>query len=171
MSPVGGSRHYVGGGLGPETTWACPSCGEDNQGPLAAGCVHCGAGKPGRHIGTQPPPPPTLDTETPEDQEPAPPPLNPAQQWTVEHPEASLEEAFTAGFVEGVRQARQAERPAAPPELDPAYVVNRTLVAALALFRDQVLLANPEEVTTGEWLSAQQVTALMRQISGEVVHG
>jgi len=169
MGTVGGSRHYVGGGLGMEAGWKCPRCGAENQGPIAQGCTQCGSGAPGRHIGQAPPPPPAP--------EPAPPTPDPtrsvAEVWLDEHPDATLEEAFTAGYVEGIREARRAQRataPSAPQPFTPELAVNRTIVAALELFRDQVLAGTPEEVLSGEWLSAEQVTSLIRQIQGEVIH-
>ena len=93
--------------------------------------------------------------------------------------EEVLEEAFAAGravgYAEGVRDLRHAQLAAAPPQepivFSTEIVINRTLVAALEYFRDTVLAANPEEVTTGEWLSAVQVTALIRQIQGGVTRG
>jgi hypothetical protein len=177
--PVGGPRHYPGAGLGNESGWACPSCGAENAGPIAQGCALCGAGRPGRHIGTDAPPPPPPATPRPTPEPPAAParptPAPGAERWLDHHPEATLEEAFTAGYIEGVRDARRAQLAAAPPQqpivFSPELVINRTLVAALTFFRDQVLAGNPDEVTDGEWLSAQQVTALIRQIEGEVVHG
>lgn len=58
-----------------------------------------------------------------------------------------------------------------PPEGKPTRTIiaplapegkpTRTILAALALFRDQVLVEGPEEIATGEWCSAEEVTALI----------
>lgn len=170
MAPVGGSRHYQGGGLGPEGGWDCPSCGAENMGPMVQGCAACGAGRPGRHIGTTPPPPP-----------PAPPPveataeeveqLGPFDRWALSHQGATLEQAYTAGYMEGIKmgaqtvaqaQARQAATE--PIAFTAVHIINRTMVAALTHFRDHVLSGDPEETTTGEWLTQHQTSALIHQI-------
>lgn len=187
MTPVGGPRHYVGGGLGQEGGWDCPSCGSENMGPIAQGCVACGAGRPGRHVGMSPPPPPAAPDEitTPPatvGPEPEVRRRDLATIWAEEHPDADREEGFRAGFLEGVRQARMAQlreqqaldqqpqptRPAVPYVADD--MIQRTVLAALEHFRDHVLVSDPEETTTGEWLTQHQVTALIAQMRGEV-HG
>jgi hypothetical protein len=183
MGEVGGTRHYDGGGLGHVAGWACPTCGAENSGPLPQGCTACGAGRPGRHIGTPPlRPPAELLEELPEEPDMADPPPaaapgepvgeNPYTAWRRQNPGATVEDAFTAGYIEGVRAARRAQllQPS-PTTYSPDGAVNRTLVAALELFREQVLLGEPEEVATGEWLSAHQVTGLIREIRGEGAHG
>ena len=172
MGLVGGSRHYDGGGLG-EAAWDCPSCGAENTGPLAQGCQVCGAGRPG-HRAEAPPPPPKVDVGVAPPELVVPPPAEDESvftRWLAVHPQATLEEAFLAGYIEGIRATRRAERaaPAAPaaqpqpPEL-PSDKVARTMVAALALFRDQILAGDPEEVSTGEWLSADEVTTLITEL-------
>jgi hypothetical protein len=173
--PVGGSRHYQGGGLGAEMAWDCPSCGVENTGPLTQGCVHCGAGRPGRHVGQAPPPPapPTPPAAAPPDGAEQ---LSLFGHWAMQHPQATLEDAFTAGYVEGVREARRAAlaaQPPAEPVLDPQGKVARTIVAALAYFADQVLRAAPQEVESGEWCSVDEVRALIHQLTttGDVLHG
>jgi hypothetical protein len=182
VSPVGGSRHYQGGGLGVEGGWGCPSCGADNAGPIAQGCSVCGAGRPGRHIGTEPPVPPAAPrAELPETPEGTPddvPRDTPALRWLAEHPEATLEQAFIAGYVEGMRDMRyMSRRPTdAPPEaeaaLPPEAKVARTIVAALTYFADQVLPAASAEVASGEWCSVAEVRQLIQQLTttGEVAH-
>jgi hypothetical protein len=42
-------------------------------------------------------------------------------------------------------------------------IQSRTIRAALEFFREQILTAQPEEVTTGEWLSAEAVTEMLRE--------
>ena len=184
--PVGGSRHYEGGGLGHIGVWHCPTCGEDNLGPLEDGCAVCGAGRPGRHVGVgagAPPPAPPVEQPEPEERprvserapdDPTYHQADWATTWAAEHPDVSVADAFRQGFLEGVRQARlefqqQAKaRPMAGAVADD--MIQRTIVAALVLFRDRVLVHEPEETTTGEWLTAHQVTALIAQMRGEI-HG
>jgi len=156
--PVGGSRHYVGGGLGDERGWKCPACGAENFVAIAQGCLICGSGAPG-HKGEPPPPPPTL----PHDDDG----LGQgdiADVWAAAHPEVSVAEAYRQGYAEGVRAARQAEPAPPTAAIAPDAAIARTVVAALELFRDQILVGDPEEVRTGEWLSADQVTAFIQQI-------
>lgn len=169
--PVGGSRHYDGGGLGMEGIWKCPSCGQENEGPLAQGCTRCGAGKPGRHVGRQaPPPPPEPPAEDAEVEH-----LGTLDRWLLSHPKATLEEAYTAGYFEGVKDTRREQLAAQPPQepgLDPQGKVARTIIAALSFFADQVLRQAPPEVETGEWCSVAEVRSLIQQLAatGEVVH-
>ena len=171
MGMVGGSRHYTGGGLGDMGMWECPSCGAENAGPLTGGCQLCGAGKP--DAGPPPPPPrpaPTLAptprpvAEAPAEDDDTP---NAWTHWIARHPDATLEQAFTAGYIEGVRDARRGMRAPESPPLEtfrPEGIVNRTLIAALELFRDQVLIRAREEIESGEWLSVAGVNDLIEQL-------
>lgn len=49
-----GGRHYKGRGLGTLQAWKCPACGIEQGGRFEAGCISCGAGKPGRVLPKQP---------------------------------------------------------------------------------------------------------------------
>lgn len=161
--PVVGSRHYQGPGLG-EGMWHCPSCGAENQGPIASGCALCSAGSPDQ--APSPPPPPEPEPPAAED--------NVWTRWAAAHPDGTLEQAFTAGYVEGVRTGMAAahqQRPAVPIFYTKDGIVNRTLIAALELFRDQVLVGVPEEVQSGEWLNAAEVNELIAQLARQVIHG
>lgn len=167
MGMVGGTRHYTGGGLGDERGWRCPACGAENAGLIAEGCALCGSGTPGRRV--EPPPPPSPPAaEAPREAPREAPVLNPAQLWIARHPNASLEEAFTAGYVEGVRAQLKDMRGATPPPpaitFAPEGTVNRTIIAALQLFRDQVLVRAPEEIQSGEWMSVGEVNNLLDQL-------
>jgi hypothetical protein len=178
MSPVGGSRHYQGGGLGVEGGWGCPSCGSDNAGPIAQGCTVCGAGRPGRHIGTEPPTPPA---PTPE---PSAPPaegeeqLGPYDRWALAHPRATLEEAFSAGFAAGyqngyvVGSSSQPRTRGVEPTPPDQSKIARTIVAALEYFTEQVLQFEPDEVTRNDWCSAAEVRNLIEQLTttGDLAH-
>lgn len=75
--------------------------------------------------------------------------------------ERILAEAFFAGANHVRRQAVLSARAPAPLE---GTVESRTIVAALAYFRDQVLAHRPEEVATGEWLNATDVDVLIQAI-------
>ena len=157
MSPITGSRHYQGPGLG-EAMWRCPSCNAENLGPIPQGCVHCGAGTPGQKVEAPPPPaPPPEGAEQ----------LGPFDRWALAHPQASLEEAFDAGYREGLHAAAARASQPRPESFAPEGAVARTIVAALAFFRDQVLAQTPYEVTTGEWLSAAQVTELIARLQAQ----
>jgi hypothetical protein len=166
MGSVGGSRHYTGGGLGSEAGWKCPNCGAVNLGAISHGCELCGSGKPG-HRAVDPPPKPPPPTRARHEPEPEPEPEleqpqadeDVAGRWAHDHPEASLTDAFRAGYRLGIQQAL-----AARPRPSPHGKVNRTIAAALALFRDQILSSHPEEVASGEWMSADEVSALIDQL-------
>lgn len=157
--PVAGSRHYQGPGLG-EAMWKCPSCGAENQGPIAAGCTLCGAGTPDQKSEAPPPPPPDLEPEGEEQ-------LGPFDRWALAHPQATLEDAFTAGYVEGMRDMQRQQQRAVPQAQTflAEGKATRTIVAALMVFRDQVLATEPEEIATGEWMSVAEVTQLIRHFS------
>jgi hypothetical protein len=176
MSPVGGSRHYAGAGLGQVGLWGCPSCGEDNVGPLEQGCVHCGAGRPGVRAPapTTPPPPPPEATEATELDEPEQPQARQgdyATIWAEQHPDVSIAEAYRAGVEFGLRTvlAREHAAPPPPPQPEGAPMLDhpqtyRTIVAALAFFRDQILTTNPEEIKEGWWLSAAATTKVIEHL-------
>lgn len=183
MGVVGGSRTYDGPGLG-WGPWKCPACGAENQGSIDAGCVQCGSGSAkARHVG-QPPPPPKPT--------PAPPPkpetirlieadmkhaswlYEAALAWEAAHttatgsPQASLAEAFIAGY-QLAQQHAQVRTMAAPPvtadvaQLAPEGKVGRTIIAALELFKDQVLQQATDEIASGEWCSVEEIDRVIQQ--------
>ena len=164
MGVVGGSRHYVGGGLGVESGWKCPACGAENAGAIAQGCSHCGSGQPGVH--GEPPPsrgarggratPPPPEPEARQD--------DVATWWAEQHPDASVEEAYRAGYEAGVQAVRAAARPVAPGAQGNEKIA-RTIIAALDYFADHVLRQAPQEVATGEWCSVDEVHALIEQLA------
>lgn len=175
MSPVGGSRHYGGPGLGDIGMWRCPSCGADNGGPLTQGCQLCGAGKPLPPPAPAPAPAPDRRYEPRSAYELGEPThssgsnqaqsLPEYQAWVTQRPHATLEDAYMAGYVEGIAAARRAERqPPAREVHAPEGKTYRTLVAALSYFRDQFLAGKPEEVRTGEWLSVEEANAVIAQL-------
>jgi hypothetical protein len=177
VSPVGGSRHYDGRGLGAIGIWGCPSCGEDNTGPLTQGCVHCGAGVPAAKSDAPPPPAPAPtydDTIAAQG--------DVADAWARAHSGVvSIAEAYRAGYLDGVRAARAAQGPPQhpPPPVSALSTPTtwRTVIMALGLFRDNVLVSRPEEVVSGEWLTADEASQVIDELqqllqsSGEPVHG
>jgi hypothetical protein len=182
--PVGGSRHYQGAGLGQVGLWGCPSCGADNTGPLEQGCSSCGAGRPAPR-----PEPPTPPAPTPYqagyDNGPAPrvserttddPPYSyPTYSATDTH--ALVDRAYQAGYKAGyeaaMRDIQGRQQAAGQGTFLSQYKRQRTIVAALELFREQVLVGSTEEVASGEWCSVGEVTELIHELRAqyEVVHG
>lgn len=162
--PVGGSRHYQGGGLGQVGVWNCPSCGESNDGALDAGCVHCGAGSARASR------PETRTAAAP------PPPEDPTMKTTLQ---LAYQAGYKEGYAAGVRdeQRRQLQggqglggQQAQPPQVAIDPRTYRTIVAALSLFRDQVLAGEPEEVASGEWLSAADAGRVIDQLQQLLAH-
>lgn len=153
VSPVGGSRHYGGPGLGEAVSWKCPACGADNTGPLGQGCQLCGSGKPGFKAAAAPVPTPAVDDER-------------------EKYDAAYRAGYQAGYEAGLRAAKQPTNPVFTPE----GKVARTMIAALALFAEQVLSDSSDEVKSGEWLSVADVRTLIDQLQAqlpkeELTHG
>lgn len=182
---IGGPRTYEGPGLG-DGPWKCPACGVENVGPLDYGCTSCGSGsaRP-RHVGQPPPadlqlagfdsrrgteqePPrtPRVEGKTDTDQ------LSPAQlagyYWIDAHPSATPIEAFLAGVAYAQQQTM-----AAPPvtadvrALTPEGKPRRTIIAALELFKDQILRDATEEIASGEWLTIEETELLIQQLRDE----
>jgi len=94
-----------------------------------------------------------------------------AQLYARQNPDASIEEAFTAGYTAGVQRARADMKPRrrSEPTLNQSVEARqlRTISAALELFRDQILATNPDEVATGEWCSASEVTGILARLRQE----
>jgi len=85
------------------------------------------------------------------------------------HPEAAANSFLLMAFQAGVAFARQqiaaSARAATKPsdELE-GTIESRTIIAALHFFKDQVLVHGPEEVSTGEWLHARDIDALIASL-------
>ena len=184
---IGGDRHYTGAGLGTITGWTCPACRVENVSVFEQGCPSCGAGAPGYHVGEPPPPIPvahtqrladTLKLQTPafaavkRDLDQGREVYQAALQWAAAHEEASRADAFVAGYTLA-RQQLQAQVMHAQPvtvdvaQLAPAGKARRTIVAALKLFRDQVLSQSPDEIESGEWCGVEETEAVIAQLEGE----
>ena len=183
-----GAGKYDGPEAHVTAPWKCPACGGQNEGPLPQGCTQCGAGKPGFHVGN-PPPDPTLgnsaafeavkaditrglehtEREMLRDEFM----YAAAGTWTEQHPEATPIEIFIAGY----RMARvqlAAHMIQAPPvtvdvrALAPHTKAQRTIIAALEIFKDQILSQGPEEISTGEWMSAAEVDELIATLKAQL---
>jgi hypothetical protein len=89
-----------------------------------------------------------------------------ATHWAEQHPSASIEEAYRAGYQDAIQAFRRAESErAAVPAFSAATKTTRTMVAALSLFRDQVLIGATEEITSGEWCSVEEVNQLIAHLT------
>ena len=102
------------------------------------------------------------------------------ERWMRGHPNATLEDAFTGGYIAGAQDMRQTlwrqqqaqgEGPR-DAQADPQAKIARTIIAALGYFADQILRGAPQEVQSGEWCSVEEVHALIHQLTttGEVAH-
>ena len=151
---------YEGPEARQQRPWKCPACGVENLGPLPLGCTSCGAGKPGYHVGLERPVTPT-PTE-PVTARPDRPLLEAAQAWLDAHPAGSPIQAFIAGYL-----MARAEQRLATTEVErfaPAGKPRRTIIAALQLFRDQVLPDAAAEIESGEWLTAEETDRLIADL-------
>ena len=175
--PPSGGTGEIGGGVytGPKlypehAPWTCPACKADNSGPLADGCASCGAGsvKARRADPVERPKPatptPQVVQQLQTDMRTGLDTYAYALQWVAANPEASLADAFLAGY-----QYANAKTIGAPPvavdveRLSPEGKVRRTIVAALQYFREQVLPVATEEVASGEWCSVEEIERLIQQ--------
>jgi len=176
MTPVGGSRLYDGPGLAQWAPWKCPACAAENSGPIDYGCETCGGGsaRP-RHVGVTPPtpaaPPPVIASPPPPPTQ-ARTPAAAAQAWAMAHPGDTTEAAFLAGYMAAIEDLRGRTMQAPPvtadlPALAPGGKVRRTIIAALELFKDQVLREAQEEIASGEWCSQEEIGDVIRQLRDE----
>ncbi len=172
--------HYDGPEAHVLAPWRCPACGVENGGRLELGCVSCGAGTPGRHVGVQPPAHaaapdlydrffgPTAQSSTLERSKSIYPV---AEAWADAHPAASLAAAFIAGYLTATEvELPPMRRPAESGmgnALAPEGKARRTLLAALELFVDQILRQQPEEIVSGEWCSVEEAEALAESLRRE----
>ena len=168
-----GVGRYEGRGLGEFGAWKCPKCGVENTTPFEQGCPSCGGGAPGQHVGidygkpapaVKPAvfPSPGVDVVL----------RDAAEAWVAQRPGVSAVEAFLAGYLMA-RQQAAAHVMQAPPvtadieQLAPEGKVRRTIIAALKLFKDQILSDTPEEIATGEWCAVEEVDALLATLEVE----
>lgn len=174
--PTGAAGGEIGAGRydGPEAhieaPWKCPACGVQNEAPLKFGCVHCGSGQPGKHVGQPPasPPPPQTVHDTREGS----PIYVAACAWAEQRPLASAVDGFLAGYALAWQLASAHTVQAAPVTADVSHLApegkpRRTIIAALEIFRDQVLTQAEAEIASGEWCSVAEVDALIDQLMEE----
>lgn len=176
MGLVGGSRSYDGAGLG-WAPWKCPRCAAENTGAIDDGCTSCGSGSvKAQHVGVAPPaaqivhPVPTLDHQRAVHGV-----ESYAEAWADTHDLTvySHVEAFIAGYLLAQQHAH-AQTMTAPPvtaglaQLAPGGKVRRTIIAALELFKDQVLRDAQEEIASGEWCSVEEAGQLIQQLKAEL---
>src|SRR5205814_1793059 len=91
-----------------------------------------------------------------------------AEKWAADNERVTLAEAFIAGYVFATSGPAIEPAAATPVEaLAPEGKPRRTLAAALALFLDQILRQQPEEITSGEWCSVEEAEALLEQLRRE----
>lgn len=89
-----------------------------------------------------------------------------AATWAATHETVPAAEAFIAGYEFAVQQLT-ARTMLAPPvtadlaELAPDGKARRTIIAALDLFKDQVLRDARDEIASGEWCSLEEVEQLI----------
>jgi hypothetical protein len=182
----------------PAVEWACPACGEQNLSVIGTPCGHCGSGGGAKFVGVDPivrkgetrdplhgiPAMGAVDellTQRPVGVDRV---AFGFAQWlnTEERPAVELSaevyalllRAFRAG-VEWHRE-QQMTSPVTPPiENAPVAVPrsersNRTIVAALKLFKDQILsqLSKADlDAEEYEWLHPEEVDELIRELEGE----
>lgn len=132
--------------------WTCPNCAVENVSILAHGCPACGAGRPGQKA-TAPATSPATEVEVA------------FEGWVkpIAHALGAAElelmrKAFQAGWAMATPKLPLVATPAEPLVGTPE---TRTIRAALQFFIDQVLVGEPEEVDTGEWLSADAARKLL----------
>ena len=174
---------YQGSEARAQHPWNCPACGVQNIGRLALGCVHCGSGKPGYHVGLPPPAkaaPPisaTLSGITPLsafEEWLAAYTLDNAGEWIHSQEQVDrLQAAFQAGWIAGAQQQAHRTLQAPPVTVDlrtlaPETKAQRTIIAALELFKDQVLISAKEEIASGEWCSVEEVESLIAQLKDQL---
>jgi hypothetical protein len=172
MGVIGGeSRHYTGGGLG-HSVWKCPACGTEQGGAVEDGCPSCGAGraKPFKAIEVEQITG-RIEPRTVADESPL---LELAIAWAATAPpDTPLHVAFMAGYLHAQKTAR-AQTMAAPPvtadlrALAPEGKVARTIIAALELFRDQVLRDAADEIASGEWCSLAEIDKVIADLKEQI---
>lgn len=92
-----------------------------------------------------------------------------AETWAAQHGEATITDAFLAGYQFAIIQS-QARTMVAPPvtaDLDalaPDGKARRTIIAALEIFKDQVLRDATEEIASGEWCSIEEIEHLITEL-------
>lgn len=145
--------------------WRCPACGDEQTGRLEDGCAACGAGKnAAKHVGVDPV---VRKGETP-------PPASPEaaqairdacenafDQWAKDRPDLASRGFARAIFRAGY-EAAQAQI-VTPTSTFSGTAETRTIVAALKLFKNQIL-SDPTELESGEWLAPEAIDQLIARL-------
>ena len=167
---VAAPRHHTP----PQQTWQCPSCSATNTSPVADGCPKCQYGAPQPSAIPLPPvkPSPLVDVS----------PadlafgkwIQPLRGKVDATQEAYLHAAFLAGVDFGYGYSNTEPGPAPTSTPPPAAVPlqgtarTRTILAALRFFKEGMLAYTPEEIATGEWLSAAATAELITEYEDEL---
>lgn len=162
--------------------WKCPACGIEQTTPFKFGCPGCGSGKPGYKVTT---PPPSIGDHPPADPRPqigqqqAGTPFSRllderfatwlSSQYEPQFRATENEELLKAAFLAGWAMCQQHTMKAPPVTVDiqtlnPDTKGLRTIIAALELFRDQVLSQAEEEIASGEWMSVEELETMIGDI-------
>lgn len=182
---VGGPRGYQGSEANARAPWKCPACAALNEGLLGEGCSSCGSGGGAKHVGIDPivrkgdrytpdvpgyrvsfRPPVIVDVQ------------QAFTQWILGAGAAvGPLDAFTAGWTARERVPIMAEPDApvviepiavdAAPSVDPPLLGTartRTLLAALIVFKEQVLINQPEELISGEWVGLAELDQMIAEL-------
>jgi len=78
-----------------------------------------------------------------------------------------LADAFVAGYTTATQGMNHSRAPVAIEALAPEGKARRTIMAALDLFKDQILSQQPEEIASGEWCSVEETEALLATLRAE----
>lgn len=190
MSPLDMSmgRHAITHAPHAPSLWKCPACDAQNAGPLEQGCTKCFSGQPGRKADVERqaavPDLPLVDdavvrgaaggdlserVQALQGQDARDAAFlawfRPFRGKLGAEGEQIIYAAFVAGaqWVEGrVVNGTTAGSGAADTLVGTAK--ERTIIAALRLFVEQILSQRPEEVATGEWLSAEETLAVVKEM-------
>jgi len=167
--------------------WKCPACGLQNESPLKFGCVHCGGGKPGYHVGNPPPAAAVEEILAQQEQkadpvwpnDPGPSALDAFDDWLRGHQHNPVfhatenAEILKRAFVAGWLAAQGVTVHAAPVTVDvdtlaPHTKAQRTIIAALEIFKDQILSQSPDEISSGEWMGPGEVDELIATLKAQL---
>lgn len=179
-------RHAIQHAPHTPSIWKCPACDTENSGPLGLGCNSCGSGTPGRKANDHDTPvrvrlgDDAVDGSASRD--------DLSQRVQALQGEEARNAAFLdwfrpfrgklgpegeqliyAAFVAGVqwvegRVVNGTTAAASPADTLRGTARERTIIAALRMFIEQVLSTRPEEVGTGEWLSAEETLQVVQDM-------
>ena len=170
--PVDQNRHGGGEtptrGLGDFGVWRCPSCGVEQTTPFDQGCLTCGAGKPGVHVGVPASAPAAQEFVGGDDETIA------FLAWAAHRgvtADAMTTQLIAGAFMAGVQYGRRTAVSVAPSvptttaltTFTASGAAARTIAAALTHFRDSLYLGADEEIASHEWVDRAELDRLIRQ--------